>query len=336
MKVLVTGATGFIGSQLCRALAARGWSVRAFHRPDSKLDGLQGLDVEHAVGDVTDIESVERAVQGIEVVFHTAAKMGRSNKAQGMYTVTVEGTRNVLSAALSAGVRRVVHTSSVAALGVPLEIPTSRAGNRPEILCMDEYHTWNFRPEWWRYGHAKYLAEIEVQKAVARGLDVVITNPTVVIGPGDLNRISGNILIQVARGRVPVAVPGGLNVVHIEDVIRGHLLAFEHGKTGERYILGGENLTHLRFLQIAASVTGARPPLFTVPAGVARAVASAIDLTGRIGSFFPVGSASLRRAGFFFYYNTRKAEQQLGLQASHSVRQAVEDACRWFREHHMM
>src|SRR5690606_10712065 len=122
----------------------------------------------------------------------------------------------------------------------------------------------------------------------------------------------------------------------IEDVIRGHLLAFEHGKTGERYILGGENLTHLRFLQIAASVTGARPPLFTVPAGVARAVASAIDLTGRIGSFFPVGSASLRRAGFFFYYNTRKAEQQRGLQASHSVRQAVEDACRWFREHHMM
>lgn len=336
MKALVTGATGFIGSHLCRALKARGWSVRAFHRPDSKLDGLQGLDVEHAAGDVTDIGSVERAMRGIEVVFHTAAKMGRSNKPQGMYTVTVEGTRNVLSAALRAGVRRVVHTSSVAALGVPLEIPTTRAGIHPEILCMDENHTWNFPSEWWRYGHAKYLAELEVQKAVARGLDVVITNPTVVIGPGDLNRISGNILIQVARGRVPVAVPGGLNVIHIQDVIRGHLLALERGKTGERYILGGENLPHLRFLQIAAAVTGARPPIFTVPAGLARSVAAAIDLTGRIGSFFPVGSASLRRAGYFFYYDTGKAEGQLGLQASLSVHQAVEDACRWFREHRMM
>ncbi len=235
MKILVTGSTGFIGGALCQALVAQGGhSVRAFHRVNSSLRLLEGLPVEHAIGDLTQPATLTAAMEGIEAVFHAAAWMGDSEPGR-LYAVTVEGTRAVLRAARQAGVRRLVHTSSVAALGVP---PPHR------VTLMDETHTWNIRPEQYPYGYAKYLAELEIQKEVAQGLDAVIVNPALVLGAGDIHRGSTSILLKVAQRKVGVTMEGGLNVVHIQDVVNGHLKALECGQTGERYILGGQNLSY--------------------------------------------------------------------------------------------
>jgi dihydroflavonol-4-reductase len=325
---LVTGSTGFIGSQLCRALVARGIPVRAFHRPNSPTLALQGLEVEHATGDVTQPETLVKALQGVEVVFHAAAQLGSPTDPQKMYAVTVQGTRNLLQAARQAGVRRVVHTSSVAALGVPT--PANHATPR----LIDESHIWNYRPEWWRYGHAKHLAEQEVQKAVSAGLDAVIVNPAVVLGAGDLNRVSGDVIIQVARGRLPVAVDGGLNAIHIADVVQGHLAALERGRTGERYILGGENLTLSKFLGLIAEVTGARPPFVTLPGGLVRAMTGPVIAAGKLISL-PVSPDLLRKAGYYFYYDTLKAKMELRVSQYLPVRQAIVEAYKWYRENGM-
>ncbi len=324
MRILVTGSTGFIGSHLCRALVGAGEQVRAFHRPDSSLLGLAGLDVEHAVGDLTQPDTLDSALRDIEVVFHCAAMLGQPDDPRQMYSVTVDGTRNVLRTARKAGVRRVVHTSSVSALGVPLE---TKQASHP--IPMDECHTWNFRPNWWRYGHAKYLAELEVQNAVAQGLDVTIVNPSIVIGAGDLNRVSGDVIINFVRGRIPAAVSGGANVVHIDDVVRGHLAALKLGKTGERYILGGENLTHLRFLQIIAQVTGVNAPRINLPARLVRNLALPVSIAENWITF-PASGELLHKAGYFFYYDTRKAQQELRFGARLSVRSAVAEAYAWY------
>jgi dihydroflavonol-4-reductase len=335
LNILVTGSTGFIGSHLCLALLAEGHQVRAFHRPTSSLANLEGLQVEHMIGDITEPESLVRAMQGVEVVFHTAAHLGAIHDPPQVYKVTVGGTRKVLQAAQEAGVRRVVHTSSVAALGVP-EVAQTGSGQAGEAtnlaLLIDERHTWNYPPHWWFYGHAKYLAEMQVQKAVARGLDVVIVNPAVVLGAGDINRVSGDVIIHAAQGHIPVAVPGGLNIVHIEDVVRGHLAALAYGRTGERYILGGENMTHLHFLKITAEVVGSHPPRLVLPSKLTRSLVWPAALAGRFLPL-PISADSFHRAGYFFYYDTLKARLQLGMKDTLPARQAISDAFTWYRDH---
>jgi dihydroflavonol-4-reductase len=326
---LVTGSTGFIGSQICRALVGQGIPVRAFHRPNSPTLALQGLEVEHTIGDITQPETLVKAMQGVEVVFHAAAQLGNPADPQKMYAITVQGTHNVLQAARQAGVRRVVHTSSVAALGVP--IPAGHSSRRQ----LDESHNWNYRPEWWRYGHAKHLAEQEVQKAVAAGLDVVIVNPAVVLGAGDLNRVSGEVIIQVRRGRLPVAVDGGLNAIHIDDVVQGHLAALERGRAGERYILGGENLTLGQFLSLIAEVTGTRAPFITLPGGLVRLLTVPATAAGRLISL-PLSPDLLRKAGYYFYYDTLKAQMELRVPKTLPVRQAISEAYQWYRENGMV
>jgi len=278
MTILVTGSTGFIGSHLCKALLAQGREVRAFHRPNSPLAALQGLELEHAVGDITRPGDLAAAIRGVEAVFHTAAFVGRRDPRL-IYQISVEGTRNVLEAARAAGAQRVVHTSSVAALGVPLE-----QDRRKDALAMrmDESHSWNIPPERWPYGYHKHLAELEVRQAVAAGLDAVIVNPALVIGAGDLNRIAGDILVRVAKGGIPVVIEGGLNLVHIDDVVRGHLAALEHGKTGERYILGNENVTHAQYLQMAAAAAGVRAPALVLPAALVRSLRRPATLAGKV------------------------------------------------------
>jgi dihydroflavonol-4-reductase len=162
----------------------------------------------------------------------------------------------------------------------------------------------------------------------------VIVNPAVVIGPGDLNRISGDIILQVSRGRVPVAIAGGLNAIHIADVARGHLAAWRGGRRGERYILGSENMTHVRFLALIAEVTGARAPRLVLPTRLVRGLAPLISLLGR-RMRLPIHGGALYQAGYYFYYDTRKAEAELGLENRLPVRQAIEEAFGWYREHGM-
>lgn len=319
MICLVTGSTGFIGSNLCRALLAEGHTVRAFHRPTSTLRALEGLEVEHVLGDLTQPETIGPAVEGVEVVFHAAAYMGGKHPGK-QYAVTVEGTRQVLRAALEANVRRLVHTSSVAALGVP-------EPGKPELL--DEHHTWNFRPEHYPYGYAKYQAELEVQKAVAQGLDAVIVNPSMVFGPGDIYRQSSSILQAVAKRRLPAAVEGGINVVHIKDVVAGHLAAMARGQRGERYILGGENLAYLSFIQLVARAAGVPAPGLVLPGGLLRMLATP---AGWLESFLnlPVPAELLHLAGSYFFYSTRKAKEALMLPPPRSAEEAVRDALEWF------
>lgn len=327
MKILVTGSTGFIGAQLCRALVGRGHDVRAFHRPTSNLTLLEDLPVEHALGDLTQAETLQAACQGVEAVFHTAALLGGRVQPGRMYTIIVEGTRAMVQAALQADVGRLVYTSSVAALGVP---ETAVAANIPFPL-LDESHSWNFRPDDWPYGYAKYLAELEVQKGVARGLDAVIVNPGYVIGAGDIYRRVSSIVVQVARRRVPVLTEGGLNVVHVADVVAGHLAALELGQRGERYILGGQNLSHQTLVQKIAETAGVHPPATVLPAGLVRSLAGVYNLLQTFVDL-PVSASDMHLAGYHFYYNTHKARNKLHLPAPHPVDEAIQEALAWFAQ----
>ncbi len=231
---------------------------------------------------------------------------------------------HVLKAAKMNGVQRLIHTSSVAALGVPgWNLPQP---NQPQPI--DEFHSWNYKPGWWRYGYAKHLAEREVQKAVASGQDVVIVNPSVVMGPGDINRIGGEVLFQVSKGLFPVSLPGGLNIVHIQDVVRGQIAAMSHGKPGERYILAGENITHLEFHQMTARMLGVKISSRVIPAGPVRGLAGIMSL---FEGMLPISSSFLRRIGYFFYYKNKKACVELQMGTFLKAEQSVSDAYDWYR-----
>jgi dihydroflavonol-4-reductase len=325
MNVLVTGSTGFIGAQLCRALVERGHYVRAFHRPTSNLTLLEGLPVEHVLGDLAQAETLQSACQGVEAVFHTAALLGGRVQPGRMYTVIVEGTRAVAQAALQAGVGRLVYTSSVASLGVPEADPTSDI----PFPLLDESHSWNFRLDDWPYGYAKYLAELEIQKAVVHGLDAVIVNPGYVIGAGDIYRQVSSIVVQVARRRVPVLTEGGLNVVHIADVVDGHLAALELGRRGERYILGGQNMSHQTLIQKIAAAAGVHSPVTVLPADLVRSLAGIYTLLQAFVDL-PVSASDMHLAGYHFYYDTHKARTGLQLPAPRSVDDAIQEAFAWF------
>ncbi len=327
MRVLVTGSTGFIGGRLCQALLAAGYMVRAFHRATSNLRLLEGLDVEHVTGDLTQPDSLRPAMEGIEAVFHTAALLDDSHPGR-LYTVTVEGTRTVLEAAREAGVRRFVQTSSVAALGIP-EAPPGGKNNAP--TPMNEMHTWNYRPEYWPYGYSKYLAELEVQQAVARGLDAVIVNPAVVLGAGDIYRQSSSPVVQMARGKIGVTTQSGLNVVHIDDVTAGHIAALEYGKSGERYLLTGENLTLTEFLNKIAAIVNMRPPWLVLPAGLVRVLANPASWMQSILNL-PIGISEMRNAGRFFYYDDRRSRAALKSGPPRSAEDAIRDAFQWFQK----
>lgn len=327
MRALVTGASGFVGAALCRALIDRGWDVRAFHRASSSLKMLEGLPVEHVIGDLTQPQTLEPAMDGMEVVFHCAAQLGGSDQGR-MYTVTVEGTRHVLAAALNAGVRRLVHTSSAAALGLP-DHPIDRAP-RSGCALMDEKHTWNYRPDFYPYGYAKYLAELEVQKAVVQGLDAVIVNPALVIGAGDVYRSSSSVLVQVAQRKLTAVTRGGINVVHLADVVDGHLAALARGQTGARYLLTGENLSHEEFLHKIAAAASVPPPAIVIPAGVLR---GSVGLLKGLAAYnvLPVDIQTLRFAGYCFFYDATRSRRALGLPAPRPADLAIREALDWFR-----
>lgn len=317
--VLVTGATGFLGSALCRSLLALGHPVRALHRPTSSLTLLEGLPVTRFIGDVLQPETLAPALEGADWVFHAAAEAAHWRRPASLIRTAVDGTRNVLGAAHRAGVRRAVLTSSIAAMGVP---------RRGELL--DETSEFNLAPSRFPYGYAKRQAEIEALWIGARGLPVVIVNPGAILGPGDLHRIGGSLVIEMARGRAWVWTDGGANYVHIDDVVRGHLLAMERGMPGERYILGGENLTHRQALAILAEITGRPPPRIKIPGPLIEPAAAAIDVLGPMLRL-PVDGNLLRLSRYTFFCDTTKARRNLGLPPPRPFRQAAQEAYDWYR-----
>jgi len=326
MKALVTGSTGFIGSHLCRALLAQGIQVRAFHRSSSLTRALADLPVEHVTGDMTRPESFKPALEGMDVVFHTAALMNSQAEVGRLYTVIVEGTRTLLDAALEAGVKKFIYTSAAAALGRPEPF-----GRTAEPALLNENHTWNLGPQDWPYGYAKYLAEMEVQKAVFAGLDAVIVNPTLVFGAGDYNRQGNSLIVQVARQKLPGVTAGGVNLVHIDDVVDGHIAAMSRGRRGERYILGGKNMTHATLLKLMAEVVDKPAPVLEIPAGLLRAISVPLRLL-RGYTNLPFSPELFHMAGYYFYYDTNRAHQVLGLKTPRPVMDALRQGYAWFRE----
>jgi dihydroflavonol-4-reductase len=317
----VTGASGFVGANLVRALLARGWRVRALVRGDAP--SLAELDIERVHGDLF-APDLAGAMRGCDALFHVAAtySLWRSDRADVM-RANVEGTRNVLAAARSAGIPRSIHTSSVAAIGVRADgIPADETYQSPPDALIGAYK------------RSKYLAELEAQRAVAAGQDVVIVNPTTPVGPWDAKPTpTGEIVVRFLNRRMPAYVDTGLNVVDVRDVAEGHVLAYERGRTGERYILGNQNLTLRALLDRLAELTGLPAPRLRLPHLIPLAYAGFGELVlARLGIRPDVALDSVRMARQRMFYATEKAATELGVPRS-PVTTALADAVSWFRGH---
>lgn len=321
---LVTGATGFVGSAVARALLARGHRVRALVRPGSDRANLQGLDVALAEGDLTDPASLARAVAGCDHVMHVAAdyRIWVPNP-DAMLRANVDGTIALFRAAQAAGVGRVVYCSSVAALGLTKDgTPANETTPVTEDAVVGIYKK------------SKYRAEQAVLKMVAdEGLQAVIVNPAAPIGPRDIKPTpTGRMIADAAAGRMPAFVETGLCVVHVDDVAEGHMLALERGQPGERYILGGDNLTLQELLAVVDDVTGRRQNRLRLPREAVWPIAIACEALARFGIAPLVTRDHLRMAAKTMFFSSAKAERDLGFRAR-AARDAVADAVTWFRAH---
>jgi dihydroflavonol-4-reductase len=318
---LVTGATGFVGSAVARALLDRGHRVRVLARPGGDRRNLAGLSVEIAEGTMEDAPSLARAVAGCRYLFHVAAdyRLWVPDPAA-MFRANVEGTRELMSAALTAGVERIVHTSSVGAIGL---VPGGAA---------DEDTPSRFADMIGPYKQSKFQAEEVVRRLIGeRRLPAVIVNPSTPVGPRDLKPTpTGRLILEAARGHLPGFVDTGLNIVHVDDVAAGHLAAAETGRIGERYILGGENMALAAILAEVARTVGRRPPRLKVPYAAAFAVAVAAEFAARIGGREPFTTLDgVRMAKKKMYFSSAKASRELGYRPR-PARNAIADAVGWF------
>ena len=296
-RVLVTGATGFIGSHVVRALLARGDDVRVTVRASSPLDALEGLDVERVIGDITDRTAMRRAARGMQRAFHVAGSTNLRMDAESLLRINAEGTRTVLEACLKAGVERAVHVSSVAAIG-----PARRGG------ALDERHVWP-GPLGIPYADAKHAAEVEALRVAARGLDVVLACPGHVLGAGDDRRSSTEVVRRFLLRRIPAYVDGAICVVDVEDVAAGLLLCDERGAAGERYILGTRNYTWQRLFSELQQISGIEGPAVRLPVKAALALAEA---SVRAPGPTVVTPSEVRAAAHWWTYRSAKARRELG------------------------
>ena len=322
MRALVTGATGFVGAAVARALLQEGWGVRALARKGSDRRNLQRINVEVVEGDLNNAASLAPAVAGCEALFHVAAdyRLGAFDPRE-LYRTNVEGTRNILNAARAAAVRRVVYTSSVATIGIPKDrTPGSEA--TPSTVADMIGH----------YKRSKFLAEEVAREAARAGLEVVIVNPSTPVGPGDIKPTpTGQLVLDAAAGRMPAYVDTGLNIVHVDDVAAGHLLAFHRGRPGERYILGGRDMSLREILGEIARLVGRKPPSVRLPSAVVLPIAYVAEAVARVtGRPTRVTVEGVRMARKIMFFSSAKAVEQLGYQWRPPV-QAFADAIDWFR-----
>lgn len=322
MTILITGATGFIGSAVARRLLAAGADVAALVRPGSDRRNLEGLAVRTVEGDLLDPASLARAVMGCEALFHVAADYRLwVPDPEAMHRANVDATRTLMTAAQEAGVRRVVYTSSVAVLGL---VPGGVADEATPAGLDDMIGA---------YKRSKFLAEAEVRRLVEeQGLPAVIVNPSAPIGPRDVKPTpTGRMVVDAAAGRMPAYVDTGLNVVHVDDVAEGQWLAFERGRVGERYILGGENLTLREILGRIASIVGRPPPRVRLPHDLIIPIARAAELVARVTGKEPFATVDgVRMAKKRMFFTSAKAERELGYRPRPAT-EALEEAIAWFR-----
>ncbi len=318
---LVTGATGFVGSAVARALLLKGHQVRALARPGGDRRNLGGLSVEISEGAMEDLPSLARAVAGCRYLFHVAAdyRLWVPDPAA-MFHANVDGTRDLMTAAHAAGVERIVHTSSVATIGL---VPGGPADEETPSRLDDMIGP---------YKRSKFLAEEAVRQLIAeRGLPAVIVNPSTPVGPRDLKPTpTGRLILEAARGHLPGFVDTGLNIVHVDDVAAGHLAAAETGRIGDRYILGGENMALAEILAEVAGAVGRRPPRLKIPYAVAFTVAVGASLMARVTGREPFTTLDgVRMARRKMYFSSVKASRELGYRPR-PAHEAIVDAVGWF------
>jgi dihydroflavonol-4-reductase len=322
MRALVTGATGFVGAAVARALVSAGWQVRALVRASSDRSNLKGLPVEIAVGDLTDGATLARALADCPALFHVAAdyRLGTRDPSQ-LYRCNVEGTRNILAAARQGGVERIVYTSSVATIGLPQD-RSPGVESTPVALSDMIGH----------YKRSKYLAEQVVRDSARTDVPVVIVNPSTPVGPGDIKPTpTGQLVLDAATGRTPAYVDTGLNIVHVDDVAAGHLLAYQHGRPGERYILGGQDMTLREILVQISRIVGRRPPRIRLPHAAVLGIAHVAEAFSKVsGRATRITVEAVRMSEKRMFYSSAKAIDELGYRSRPSL-EALEDAVRWFR-----
>ncbi len=325
MTTLVTGATGFVGSAVARHLAAAGLRLRLLARAGSDRSNLAGIDAEVVEGDLTDPASLARALADCRYLFHLAADYRLwAPHPEVLYRTNVDGTRQLMRAAAEAGVERIVYTSSVATLGL-------RADGAPA----DESTPTALAKMIGPYKRSKFLAEAAVlTMAREEGLPVVIVNPSTPVGPRDRRPTpTGRLVVDAARGAMPAYVDTGLNLVHVDDVAEGHLLALERGTVGERYILGGEDLTLKAILEAVAGITGGRPPRLRLPHGAVLPIAYLAEGWARITGREPRATINgVRMARKRMFFSSAKAIDALGYRPRPAI-EGLRDAVAWFREH---
>jgi dihydroflavonol-4-reductase len=327
-NILVTGATGFLGSRLVQRLVNTPDRIFILARKTSDLSALTGLldKVQLVYGDITDSTSTNAAVEGMDYIYHTAGLtyMG-DKKTKQLYRINVEGTRNVLRSALEAGVERVLHVSSISAVGVA-------KGRKP----LDEKAVWNFDAIDLEYARTKHLAELEVADAVRKGLDCVIVNPAFVFGAGDLNFNAGRLIRDVYNHKIPFYPLGGVCVVDVDIVAETIMAAMEKGVKGERYIIGGENVSYKTLVDTISDVTGAPRVMLPLPLWAGKLLKSLIDhnkIRNRISRLFNL--SMFRVASEFLYFDSSKAIRELGMRQEphkNSIRSAYE----WYRDRNML
>jgi dihydroflavonol-4-reductase len=321
--MLVTGATGFVGAAVARALLAQGHRVRTLARAASDRRNLDGLDIEIATGDLLDPASLRPALEGCEGLFHVAAdyRLWIPDPAR-MRAINVDGTRALMLAALDAGVKRIVHTSSVATLGITSDgTPADETTPSSVDTMVGEYK------------RTKFLGEEAVRELVrTRSLPAVIVNPSTPIGPRDVKPTpTGRVIVEAARGRIPVYVETGLNLVHVDDVAAGHLAAYEEGRVGERYVLGGEDWSLQRLLNEIAAMTGKPGPLGRLPRAPLLPIAALLETIARVTGTEPRFTRDeIRMAAKKMYFSSAKARRELGY-APRPAQDAIRDALAWFK-----
>lgn len=325
MNVLVTGATGFVGSHVARQLVAAGNSVRVLVRSGSNPLLLENLPVERCEGDLRDILSLARAMKGVRRVFHVAADYRLwSRNPDEIYQSNVAGTRSLFEAARQCGVERIVYTSTVATI-----VTSSCGGTLPN----EDTHA-TLEQMIGHYKRSKFMAEMEAIKAAADGLPVVIVNPTTPVGPGDWKPTpTGRIVVDFLNGKMPAYVDTGLNVAAVEDIAAGHLLAAEEGRIGDRYLLGARNMTLKEILDTLSSITGRPSPRLRLPHAVAIAAARASEFYARFTGREPqIPLEGARMSRYRMFVASDKAARELGY-APGAVEPAFERAVRWYEEH---
>jgi dihydroflavonol-4-reductase len=323
MAVLVTGATGFLGSHIARKLVEKGNDVKILLRKSSRTANIDNIEAERVYGDVTDLDSLKSAIKGCDTLFHTAGLVSfRKKDHQKMQDINVGGVVNAMKAALDAGVGKVVYTSSVAAVGVD---PAGGIANEQTEFTLES--------EGIPYLNTKYHGELESLKFVEQGLPLVIVNPSVVVGPGDIYLSSTAFIQWYCKKKFPGYMDGTMNIVDVEDVAEGHLLAAEKGKVGERYILGNTNLTINELFDMLQRLTGVPRPKMKIP--YTFALVSGYLVERILGISFPNYSTmdvdSVKLSKYKWYVDSSKAEKELGYKKS-NIEQSVKKTVDWFKE----